>query len=80
LYLYKSHDGKHIASALGDKTLKLWDESSSAFLRTLDVGTTVNNIPFDTAGIGTIFLGISSASNLVPAATALQDFSIRTIV
>jgi hypothetical protein len=73
------HDGKHIASASGDKTLKLWEESSSACLKTLDVGTTAHDISFDTASsylltdIETISLGISSASNLVPAAIALQE-------
>jgi len=54
-------------------------KSSSACLKTLDVGTTANDTSFDTVGsylltdIETISLGISSASNLVPAAIALQE-------
>lgn len=42
-----SHDSTKLASASGDKTVKLWDTSSGACLRTLNIGTNRYNLSFD---------------------------------
>ncbi|KAF1828578.1 hypothetical protein BDW02DRAFT_511995, partial [Decorospora gaudefroyi] len=44
-----SHDSTRLASASGDRTVKIWDASSGACLQTLDVGKTLFNLSFDTA-------------------------------
>src|SRR5271170_3939570 len=44
-----SHDGKQLASASYDKTVKIRDLASGTCLQTLDVSSTLYNISFDTA-------------------------------
>ena len=45
-----SYDSKHVASASHDKTIKIWDTSSSKCLQTLNVGKIPSKISFDTTG------------------------------
>jgi hypothetical protein len=58
--------------------VKIWDTSSSACLKTLDVGQTVYNVAFDTTGSYLLTdagasWDISSDSNTALAATALEE-------
>ena len=74
-----SHDGTQVVSGSDDKTVKIWDASSGACLKTLNVGLTVYNVAFDTTGsylltdTGTTLWDISSDSNTALAATALEE-------
>ena len=64
-----SHDSTRLASASGDRTVKIWDASSGACLQTLDIGKVLNNLSFDTTGsyihteIGTI--SMSATPNVI---------------
>ena len=63
-----SHDGRHVASGSSDETVKIWDASSGACLKTLGIDGAVSHISFDATGsylrtnIGTFFLNISPFS------------------
>ncbi len=73
-----SYDGTQVVSGSHDQTVKLWDASSGACLKMLNIGRTVYNIVFDTTGLyfqtntGTILWDISSDSNTVLVATASE--------
>ena len=45
-----SPDGKQLASASGDKTVRLWNVATGAALQTLEVAATVSNISFSRDG------------------------------
>jgi WD40 repeat protein len=74
-----SHDSARLASASGDKTVKIWDASSGECLQTLEIGKALFNISFDTTGsclhtgIGTIAVDASSALNMTPSITDPQN-------
>jgi WD40 repeat protein len=75
-----SHDSTRLASASYDKTVKIWDASSSECLQTLQVGKVLFNISFDTAGsclytdIGTItIVAESSVPSTIPTVTKHQN-------
>ena len=75
-----SHDSARLASASGDKTVKIWDASSGACLQTLVIGKALFNISFDITGsylhteIGTIALkASSSSSSRAPSVTDPQS-------
>jgi hypothetical protein len=74
-----SHDGKQVVSGSDDKMVKIWDASSGACLKTLEVGWTVYNVAFDTTGSylltnrGAASWDILSNSNTALAATALEE-------
>jgi hypothetical protein len=59
--------------------VKIWDASSSACLKTLNVSLTVHNIAFDTTSqylqtnAGTILYNILSNSNIALAVIALEE-------
>ena len=74
-----SHDGTQVVSGLVvDRTVKIWDASSGACLKTLE-GQIVYNVAFDTTGsylltnTGTTLWDISSDSNTALAVTALEE-------
>ena len=73
-----SPDSTRLASASGDKTVKIWDAGSGACLQTLDIGKTLFKISFDTTGsylrteIGTIAIDTSSAVSMRPSARDSQ--------
>jgi WD40 repeat protein len=60
-----SDDDEQLASALEDKTVKVWDMALGKCLQTLNVSATLYNILFDTAnqnlraGVGAIALDVS---------------------
>ena len=74
-----SHDSARLASASGDKTVKIWDASSGKCLQTLNISKALFNISFDTTGsclnteIGTIAIDTLSASNMTPSVTDPQN-------
>jgi WD40 repeat protein len=74
-----SHDSARLASASRDTTVKIWDASSGECLQTLQIGSVLLNISFDTTGsylhtkMGTIAIDASSASNMTPSATDPQN-------
>ena len=74
-----SHDSARLASASGDRTVKIWDASSGDCLQTLEIGIPLFNISFDTTGsylhteIGAITIDASSASDMTPSATDSQN-------
>jgi WD40 repeat protein len=74
-----SHDSTQLASALGDKTVKIWDASSGECLQTLGIGKALFNISVDTTSlylhteIGTIAIDASLTSNMTPSVTDPQN-------
>ncbi|KAH0560063.1 hypothetical protein GP486_003418 [Trichoglossum hirsutum] len=70
-----SHDSAWLASASGDRTVKIWDASSDECLQTLSVGKKPSNMSTDTSGlylhtgIGTVTVAIdaSRASSMTPS-------------
>src|SRR5204863_491683 len=74
-----SHAGTQVVSGSVDKTVKIWDASSGACLKTLNVGRIDNNVAFSTTSSyiltdsGTTSWDISSNSNTALAATALEE-------
>ena len=73
-----SQDSTLVVSGSGDETIKIWDASSGACLKTLNIGVTIYNVAFDTTSLylltdtGTTSWDISSDSNTAQAATALE--------
>src|SRR2546421_398906 len=71
-------DSARLASASGDRTVKIWDASSGECLQTLAIGKALSNISFDATGlclhteIGTIAINASSASYTTPNVTKPQ--------
>jgi WD40 repeat protein len=71
-----SHDGTQVVSGSGDEMVNIWDAGSGACLEELYIGRTVYNVAFDTTAsynTGTTSWVISSDSNTVLAATALEE-------
>jgi WD40 repeat protein len=74
-----SHDSTRLASASYDRTVKIWDAGSGECLQTLGICKKLLNVSFDTTGlylhtdIGTIAVDVSSASNMTPNVTNLQN-------
>jgi WD40 repeat protein len=74
-----SHDATQVVSGSDDNTVKIWDAGSGTCLNTLNVGRRVYIVAFDTTGsylltdTGTTSWDISSDSNTVLAATALEE-------
>jgi WD40 repeat protein len=72
-------DGTQVVLGSGDKTVKIWDAGSGAYLKTLNIGQTVYNVAFDTTAsyfltdTGTTSWDISSDLNTALAATALEE-------
>lgn len=75
-----SRDGTLVVSGSGDTTVKIWDATC---LGTIDIGQEVSEISFDNNGlylhtnVGTVFLDLSSASDIVSAVIVLQEASAR---
>ena len=44
-------EGTRLASAFGDRTVKIWDASSGACLQTLDVSKSLSNLSFDATSL-----------------------------
>ncbi|KAF2181015.1 hypothetical protein K469DRAFT_590663, partial [Zopfia rhizophila CBS 207.26] len=71
-----SHDSTRLASASDDRTVKIWDASSSESLQT--IGSALFNISFDTTSsylhteIGTIVIDASSVSTMTSSVMDLQ--------
>src|SRR5205814_1616076 len=74
-----SHDSARLASGSYDKTVKIWDASSSECLHTLSVGKALFNVSFDATGLylytehGTITIDASTASNFTPTLSDPQN-------
>ena len=66
-----SHDSTRLASASDDRTVKIWDASSGACLSTINVGTSLRYLSFNSTGTlihtetGTITITTSQITNRV---------------
>lgn len=80
------HDGKHLASASGDKTVKIWDATDGTCLQTLDVDITVRDISFDKSAsfllteIGAFELKRQSDPMLEQSTASLQQHGLVSVL
>ncbi|KAF5849242.1 hypothetical protein GGP41_006191 [Bipolaris sorokiniana] len=80
-----SHDSARLASASYDRTVKIWDASSGACLHSLDVGTILSYLSFDSSDtslhteIGTIIISNCQIIDRIEAAASKLQYQGASI-
>ncbi|KAJ5392227.1 Vegetative incompatibility protein HET-E-1 [Penicillium cosmopolitanum] len=71
-----SHDSSRVASGSEDKTIKIWNAQTGAYLQTLGFASVARNLSFDTTGssLHTDFGIIALRDSATPALTTSTEF------